>query len=266
MIDLEKLDNLPHKISVRKDLVRRYGSIWNTRLDYKYTKRYCLCILANRIIKNNIGKNYNNTHKYYIKKSKYYYNNYEANYYFNREFDNRWRDYYVDDKGLIQKYVNTKWKKQYGIISDDFKIVKVHKETGHLFDMFFEYWSKKEITITHTRADGTITSRTYNDKDKLIGYRYKGKFNVAQEEDFEYKIISGTKIEVTSKNDYRYKRHVAETISKNKAKERSKKDKVLTNQQYRMILKEKELKEKEITRIKMIKHGFDPETSFRNDR
>ena len=267
MIDTEKLDNLPKKISIKKDLVSRYGSIWNTRLYHSYTKEYSLWILAERIIKNNIGKNYNTAYKYYIKKSKYYYNNYEANTIFNYKFNSeRYNDYYVDDNGLIQQIPKDKYKLEIGIISDDYKIVNVHKETGHLKDLFYEKWSKKLVTHSRILRDGSTYTYSYKENDKFLGYQYKNKYYLAQEEDFINKVVSGSKQIFTSKNDYRYIRYWSNWRKTYKAKQRKLKlEKSLAlESKFREILNAKKLKDKEKNDMIIIKHGFCPKTSFRN--
>ena len=106
---------------------------------------------------------------------------------------------------------------------------------------------------------------------KREGYKKEWKrvpYHEAKYSDFIEVIVSGWEEEFTSKNDYRYKRLRAEQIKrKNKADELKWLEK---HNKFEEALaktlrerKEQEKKEKELNHWKIIKHGFDPVTSFR---
>lgn len=129
MFDLEKLDSLPKRISIRRDLVNKYGSIWDTRLDYNYSSKYDLYLLARRIIKNNIGKNYNNAFSYFIKKSKNYHNFYNAYYIFDKEFNRTFRylEKYNCKYNVVDNNIQINTDNSYKFLKIKYKTNK-HKE------------------------------------------------------------------------------------------------------------------------------------------
>ncbi len=83
--------------------------------------------------------------------------------------------------------------------------------------------------------------------------------------DFENVIIQGYQQIFESKNDPRYIRIISERNKQQKIKDKLKKSKrfKISDQDFRRILKEKELKEKQLNLIKIESHGFDINTSFR---
>jgi len=253
MLDLEKLDNMP----IREGMRVHYG--WR---DWRTTDRYKI---VRRILQSHIGKHFDIAYSKFCFTMK----SYQEYTDFLDELNNHWRrinDYYIDDNGLIQKVIKNKSKKPLYIYSDDYKAIIVHKQTGHLKDLFYEKWSKKLVTYSRVLRDGKTYSYDYKENDKFLGYQYKGRYYLAQKEDFVEKIISGNKLEVSSPRDYRYKRHIA---NKSKTKRSlDKKEKVLKQQEYlekqRKLMQEKKRVEKETNDLKILAAGFDLKTSFRN--
>jgi hypothetical protein len=253
MLNLEKLDNMP----IRERMRLHYG--WRDQINtYKY--RYKIVI---RILQSHIGKHFDIVYSKFCFTMK----SYQKHRDFLEELNNHWykiNTYYIDNNGLIQKVIKNKSKKPLYIYSDNYKTAIVHKETGHLKDLFHEKWSRKEVI--YTSNFNPKWSRTYKENDKFLGYQYKGKYYFANEEDFIEKIISGSRIEVTSPKDYRYKRYWADKLKSQKAL--NKKENALKQQEYlenqRKLMQKKKRKEKGENDLKILAAGFDLETSFRN--
>jgi len=177
-----------------------------------------------RILENNIGKSYDIAFSYYCKLVP----KYQQRFFLDEvNKEKRWRIYYnsfyVDDDGNIQKN-NNKPK----------KIIKV-KIKESLYEYKYFYNGKNIVT------------------------NKKPCFNVH----YESIIIEDGYVYFESKNDPRYQKLIQESIRKDKKKKRKSNIKKLTDTEYRNILKQKEIKEKEENLIKIISHGFDPLKSFR---
>jgi len=259
---LEKADTLPFRIGHRKE-IKTSNDCWRLRNHY-YHSDYNPWKTAKRIIKNNIGKSFSLAFSYFCSKfEQRYYNEFlelfKSTY---RRFNNP--DYYIDDNGLIQTNIKSKEKKEVIFTSSDYKTKLAHKDTKHWFDNFYEVWTKKEVTYTKKLTDGSIYERTYKEKDKFIGFRYKGNGYWATNSNFERIVVQGTKTTYSSKNDPKYIRYITEKIKKqNLEYKRNKKIPKLSDEDFRRLLKEKELKEKQLNLIKIESHGFDLLTSFR---
>lgn len=270
MIDLEYYDNLPVRES-RKDLMFRH-EFWNSWYRRSYKIEYWN--IAERVIEEHIGKYFNDAFSKFkflcknIPEATYeYFMSYFGEKYICRRYEeyiyHRYKDFIIDNEGKIQYseyYYSKKKNKSISITSKDFKIERIHKETKHSFDKFEEYWAKKEVTKTWKTNLGNIRSHTYKEKDEFLGYRYKGKYYIAYEKDFELVITQGWKRTFSSKRDPNYKKWLADA-SKPKSKNKPKK---MSEQNFREILNRGKIKEKEKNDIIMIKHGFDPIISFRN--
>ena len=103
--------DLPTRISTRRSLVERYGSIWNTRLDYKYSTKRSIYKLALDIVKANVGKLHDTAYSYFRKKSKYMHTYWDYAGAWEQAFKRFFykgriqTTFFVDDEGLIQKKV-----------------------------------------------------------------------------------------------------------------------------------------------------------------
>ena len=190
--------------------------------------------IAERIIENNIGKSFDKAFSYFCTKVPKYQQRF-----FLKEFDEKlgWRgshynDYYIDENGLIQTHRDfNKYKGPYTFTSIDATFEKRHKVTG-----------KKAPEYAWWRKD------------------YK-------ESDYVTVMVTGWSKTFESKRNPEYKRLVNEKFKANhKAWADKYKRPLLTDDEFRKILKAKELKEKEENLIKIISHGFDPLTSFRKEK
>lgn len=103
--------DLPSRISTRRSLVERYGSVWNTRLDYKYSTKRSIYKLALDIVKANVGKLHDTAYSYFRKKSKYMHTYWDYAGAWKQAFKRLFykgriqTTFFVDDEGLIQKKV-----------------------------------------------------------------------------------------------------------------------------------------------------------------
>jgi hypothetical protein len=190
--------------------------------------------IAKRIINNNIGKSFDNAFSYYCTKVPKYQQNI-----FLKEFEEKrgWRgnhlnDYYIDENGLIQEYDESDpYKGPYEFISIDATFEMRHKETGRKKPEY-HWWDKK----------------------------YK-------ESDYVSVMVTGWCKTFESKRDPEYKRLNKEKYKANKKAWKEKYSRPrLSDEEFRKILRAKELKEKEENLVKIISHGFDPLTSFRKEK
>jgi len=262
---LEKTDILPFRIGHRKE-IKASNNCW--RLYYRYPD-YNPWKTAERIIKNNIGKSFSLAFSYFCSKvEQRYYNE------FLRQFKSTYRrfnnpDYYIDNNGLIQINIKSKEKNPIITYSEDYKTELRHKITGDKRINFKEIYINKKDIYKYGPFKGKVFTRPVfshleygaNPNKLLPSYlRYK-----AQESDFENVIISGYKQVFESKNDPRYVRIIKERNKQLKIKHKLEKSKrwKISEQDFRRLLKEKELKEKQLNLIKIESHGFDVLTSFR---
>ena len=180
--------------------------------------------IIERLLDNNIGKSFDSTFSYYCKQVPKYQQHLflEKLLEFNRGY--RYRpDFYVDNIGNIQRYDYNKKK-----------IIKINLIPDVIA---FDYYSKYDHKIV----------RVYERPNYWV--------------DFKLVVEKDNAIYFESKNDRRYQRIIQEKIRKVK-KEKKKPNKILTDQEFRNLLKQRDLKEKEENLIKIISHGFDPVTSF----
>jgi len=269
---LEKADTLPFRCNIAYHLTNKYGSMCNLKKWDGYSSRKSMnpYTYAYYIIKNNIGKSFNLTYSYYLKQMNYYD---KYNVFLNNFTNSRWSYYglkpYIDNNGLIQINIKSKEKNPIITYSEDYKTELRHKITGDKRINFKEIYINKKDIYKYGPFKGKVFTRPVfshleygaNPNKLLPSYlRYK-----AQESDFENVIISGYKQVFESKNDPRYVRIIKERNKQLKIKHKLEKSKrwKISEQDFRRLLKEKELKEKQLNLIKIESHGFDVLTSFR---
>lgn len=259
MINIEKLDNLP-----QREAISQKRGWWM----YKY-RNEGVWEIARRVINANIGKSYDQAYSIFCKKLKPW----QDRNYFKDEFVPRryyYRiSYYVDDNGLIQKIIHNKTKKPIYIYSNDYKSILVHKDSGIPKEHFEEIiekinrYSSKHLGYVYNKKYKVNEKYTWLHKCKLLP---QWQHIYATDKDFVEKIISGSKLEVTSYKDHRYIR-CHEDRRKQKyaisAKEwRIKSQENIENSKLLML--EKKRKDKEANDLKIQQAGFDLKTSFRN--
>jgi hypothetical protein len=187
--------------------------------------------IAERVIENNIGKPFDEAFSYYCKLVPVYQQNvFLEEFNLGRQYY-RHLDYRIDEEGLIQrKRDRNKYKGPYTFYSRDYRVEERHIETGKLKPED-RWWSKKY------KVDDSMYVKV---------------------------VASGFSETFDSKKDRRYKRLTAEKYKEylRNCKARKKRPDI-NEHDFRRILKEKELKEREENLIKILSHGFDPVTSFR---
>lgn len=235
----EELNDLPSRVAntLFQDYNKEFrdGIVWRARRrPWHKIGHYYPYKIVERICESHIGKPFDEAFSKYCKMVPVY-----QQHYFLEEFSPKyfhWRnDYFVDENGLIQANRDkNKYKGPYTFYSADYKTEERHIVTGKLKPEE-RWWSIKKYKVD----------------DSL----------------YEKVVVSGFSETFDSKNDRKYKRL---TNEKNKAVEREWKAKKklpsINDQDFRRILKEKELKERQENLIKILKHGFDPVTSFRKHK
>ena len=261
--DLEELPIDTLSLKITKSLIKYtrwnyYGSdIHDTDNISPYTR-------VKRIIENNIGKSFSLAFSYYCKQVPKYQQHVFLEE-FNNDINSRYTQYfYIDEDGLIQRKKDIKRrfvkpKREYTVQSDDYKFVLVHKITGHLKTKFEPVY------------DG---NKNYYYNSKVLYYEYGvNHFNTkplwqrykATDNDFEIKVISGWIKYFKSKNDPEFKRYHSEKRKQRRLQRKF--DKILLKEKQYCFLTESEQKKK-INKVendtKIVAHGFDLVTSFRN--
>ncbi len=224
---LELLEDLPSKVSGIKLNSDRWHSRWS---EYHPTDGVYPRKRVTRIIDNNIGKPFADAFSYYCRQVPKY-----QQHFFLEEFSKTYWGhrfgawYYIDDDGNIQiRKTEKRYKGPYTFYSIDAEFERRHKVTG-----------KKEPKYT------------------WIDKKYK-------ESDYHSVLVKGWTMTFESKNDRTYKRLVSDKQKiLNKAYKEKYSKPSLTDEEFRKILKAKELKERQENLIKIQSHGFDPVTSFR---
>ena len=185
-----------------------------------------------RLLKNSLGKHFDIVFSDYCKNVPVYQQEYFLMKFKERPDGYCLNDYYIDENGLIQRYSpSNRYKGPYTFYSIDCVIEKRHKITGKKESEY--YWFDKKYN-----ADG-----------------------------YESVIVQGWIKQFDSKNDPEFKKLKTEKqIIKNKAWQIKYGHKEISDEDYRIILKAKELKEREKNLIKIEAHGFDPITSFRKEK
>lgn len=285
MVNIEKYDNLPFK----EGMGNKYKTNWKSRdwWGYPRSRRYHKVNgiwpsdRVRRIIKNNIGKSFADAFSYYCSKvpkyqQKYFLKEFEesnSNYYY-------YDQYYVDDNGLIQ-IANSDYKrsKTISIISDDYKTEERHKVTGHKeldFEAIYEKIPRIVTVTTFVPYKYITEQKTVYDRGNLLYYRHKTGY-IARDEDFEHVTIKGWIKYFTSRNDPQFIK-----LWNEKLKARKKAKRLQEKKNWDLLLKDNTIKcynniaefkrkqqeqikrEEELNKQTIIRHGFDPITSFRN--
>jgi len=227
----EELEELPSRIanSVFRNFSKTFykknrRKYWGSRKsDWHYVNGYGPNVIAERVIRCYIGKPFDEAFSRYCKLVPKYQQKF-----FHNEFspNYRWNDFLIDDNGDIQfAREQNKYKGPYNFYSLDYRQEERHIKTGAL----------------------------------------KPRYNLWGEKDDLYVkvIVSGFTEVFETKKEKRFQRLNAE---KNRAYRKSKrklKKITISDTEFRRVLREKELKEREENLIKIISHGFDPSTSFR---
>lgn len=255
----EDYDRLPKWENRAMNLTRRYGDVYKV-FDYRRHCKYQPWTIAHRLINHNIGKPFAKAFSDYCNKVEFqdqdrFLKEFTPVF---RRYHNIHNDYYIDDNGLIQRTESIdNYRGPYHFQSDDYKTELRHKVTGHKMDDFKEV---KEKVGFYTTKLLYFEYGAIELNKKPLHLRYK-----AQKSDFYEIITMGWRQEVASKNDPRYQRHYYEKQDKSKksAREGSRKKKEI---QYNFLTKsELERKQNKSDDLrKIISHGFDPITSFRN--
>lgn len=238
---LEKVETLPFRCNNFNN--RKYRHYFHSEDNpWKSSKR---------IVKNNIGKSFSLAFSYFCSKfeQRYYKEFLELFKSTYRRFDNP--DYYIDDNGLIQTNIEPKERKPIIVYSKDYKTENYNILTGlPIIKIDWKYIKGKYRKIVYGKEKKNKWFKDwYYLNDNLIGER----------------IISGSKQVFESRNDPRYIRITSERDKQLKIQHKLEKSKrwKISNEEFRRLLKEKELKERQLNLIKIESHGFDINTSFR---
>jgi len=257
-VDWDKLENLPYRQNRWQRYTEIHGSFWDF---HHWRKTYRWCKLCDIILKNNIGKSYDMAYHYLCTKVPYQYRHW-----FEDEFNyHRWRSYYyVDENGLIQREKDI-LEKHVVVKSDDWFEGYVNKQRGKLLDSFSSYHRyeiKRELKSGRGMYYETAKKGLYIN-GKLL--KEITVFDTFYNRAISYNWVTiGEKKIYSSKNDPKYKRYYAEKQQARK-KQRKLEWKEKQEKQYSFLTKsELEIKNDfEKNKICIIKHGFDPETSFK---
>ncbi len=201
----------------------RAGSYHKTNGEYPWT-------IVERIIENNIGKSFDKAFRFYCKQVPSYQQDF-----FLKEFDDAlgWNgsrnDYYADENGLIQRHK----------AKDNYK-------GPFRFESIDAVWESRHKITGKKKPEYTWGIKNFKDSD------------------YESVLIKGWIKYFDSKYDPEYKRLKAEKQKvKNREYYKRYHNPKLSNEEFRKILKAKELKERQEDLIKIESHGFDILTSFR---
>lgn len=208
------------------------------------------CELRDRILKNYLGKPFDDAFSEYCKQVPKYQQHFFLEYFASIRLYSYYI-YQIDENGLIQKRSSTHQKpKKVVLTSADYKFELRHKISGRKKST--HYW------------DYPFTDNNYKSKypNATSYYQAMDFYN----EEFEPVTISGWIREFESKKDPEYKRLMSEKlkelrkIEKLRNKEKEEKTKSLLT-----IQEDKKKEEIEKNLLKIKKLGFDPDTSFHKD-
>lgn len=274
----QDFDKLPFRESILNRV--KYGTKiqrWRknySRGEYHKVEDYYPWDIVNRVIKYFIGKSFDEAFSYYCKKVPKYQQKY-----FLEEFEKarpkyyNYNKYYIDNVGNIQ-YNPNRWNrnKTISISSDDYQTELRHKVTGHKEIDFNQVCLTifKEFTLTN----GII--RKYKERIPTSNLKHKTGY-IATKKDFIPVIIKGWRKYFTSRNDPNYQKLYQEQV---KAKKKTKRDKIKQSKDWDSLMKDGtikilDFKKKQQAEIKrqeelntqcIVRHGFDPVTSFRTFR
>ncbi len=266
-IGIDKLDILPIELLNYRPQTKHKRYYRRGHSDYHPIDGRDPDDIARGIIKKYLNRSYNDAYSLYCTRVKWY-----QKHIFRREFNLQQYWYYrptyrVDDDGLIRLLKEPKKKEVFTFFSDDYKFEWRHKITGHKRDAFQEVYEQIEEPASKWYPRGRYR------KGKFLYYEYGAYLNMkpiheryrAQQNDFEAVTIQGWKKTFNSVNHPEYVRLWAE---RNKARRKMNRAKRKEKEQleYSFISKQEiELaKEKEANKYKILAHGFDLITSFRN--
>lgn len=253
--NFDKLNNLPYNQGIGLAYMHRHRN--PSKNPYK---------IATRILDNNIGKSFDMAFHYFCTKVPKH-----KQYIFLDEVSGiRYRKYYfVDDDGNIQinKPINKKAERY--IYYGDYKEITVHKETGLPIDAFIQIYEYKGKRIGWP-------NQLFKSSESVKGY---GNI-LADNLDFEQRVVSGRKQLVETDEDRRiYTRLRKESQKRDIQSYKSRKKDKMSESEFRFWLNKeshqeraereamyKNMKAEEINTLKILSHGFDPETSFKSQR
>jgi hypothetical protein len=207
--------------------------------------------LRNRILKNHIGKPFDDAFSDYCKQVPKYQQHYFLDYFKPIENVCCVNLYQIDENGLIQKCIQT-YKKPKLIVfeSIDYKVEYRHKISGE--KKLIHFWNYPFDNINYKLKYPKATN-------------YYQAIDLYDKE-FEPITISGWIREFESKKDPEYKRlfneKKKELKKRKKLKEKEEKEK---DNSLLSIQKQKQKEEVEKNLLKIKKLGFDPEISFHKD-
>ena len=274
--DLETLNDLPKKITGRK--LHKLNHSWKSygKSTYHSVDNVYPFKRIDRILEKFLGQHVNDAFSYYCKQVPLYQQK-EFWEYLQRDLKYSWVFYFYNSEGIIIKK-DKRVKRNYAIKSDDYTTELRHRVTGHKktdFEKIFEqfkkvvkYGDKKQYESIYT-INGDFLYYEYGAKkwrEKPAYCRY-----IAYDSDFIPVIIQGYYKTFESDKDPRYVRHYAEKAKQIKKEHKlwKKKNKEESLEKLRLMYekeKERREKEKQENLLKIIKHGFDPITSFRNEK
>lgn len=264
--NFDKLNNLPYKLSHHQgihyaDLACEYRRRPNpSKNPYK---------IATRILDNNIGKSFDMAFHYFCTKVPKH-----KQYIFLDEVQGtRWRKhYFVDEDGNIQLNKPKHKKAEQYIYYGDYKEELFHKETGMPISKFTEIHEYEGKRVPWQAKMFKMFKSTQSIKGR--GYI------IATNSDFEVRVVSGRKQLVETDEDRRlYTRLRKESQKRNIQTYKSRKKNKMSESEFRFWLSKethqeraereamyKNMKAEEINTLKILSHGFDPETSFKSQR
>lgn len=230
-LPFEELENLPYR-----------ERIWNNNwLNYRYEKigDYTPWDIAKRICEHYIGKSFDDAFSHYCKLvPKHLQGKFHDQVSPRTHWSWRYCTYYLED-GIIRK--KDKRSKIVTFTSDDYKEEYLSISTGTIW--------KTDKFLKYAFAYGSTAKERIKVRDTQ----------------FKLVVTSGFKKTFSSKNDYMYKRLTAERNQKQKR--RHKQEQLERRNKEYCFLTKSELANKldnEENDIKIVKHGFDLVTSFRN--
>lgn len=228
----EKLLYLPKKMSSKK-CVTTENHWWG--FEYRYRKDYR--DVAYRILKNNIGKNFDNAFSYYCKQVPKRYHKvfleYFERFYFRVPIWKVYQEYFVDESGNIQFDKNFYYRKR----------------------------DKKFVSWNAEYKDFDVVSNSFKHSDKY--WYYYNLQNKNKRPIFQKRLIKGFEKEFETKNCKEYKKLKSEdTKSKRKFERKEKQRKAKIDWNKLMSSFEANKKAAEKNRIDIERLGFDEKTSF----
>lgn len=278
-IKQKDLDNFSSKESIHGGAIRSRNGYWRRydRQDWCSGKDLNVYNFAEYVLKNNIGKSFDLAFSYFCKHVSQ-----RFQYVFLERFNGRsYRsdEWSVDNNRLLvykpYRYNSTN-KTGVDFYSDDYESELVHKISGHKKDDFKEVYEKIENFPKLTPAmEKYHAGRRWFDKGKFLYYLYGENLPLcmrykAQKKDFHLVTVKGWKMHFESRNDPRYIRLNQEKIKRKKTQERkielekSKQKIEEANKALQEVKrKEREKEQEEANRLKILRKGFDPETSFK---